>query len=97
MWIGTQAFTDLVEPYQRQKLKRALTCRTFVEALVHKQHFVDLLFNVMQWIQGGHRLLKNHADTITTNRPESRFCSTDHLLTAVQNATRRVTGLCRIE
>ncbi len=82
MRIGIQPFVNGVQPNQLQQLAHPRTCCLFTHPLVDKQGLVDLFFDCMQWIEGGHRLLKNHGDTVA-----AKF---SHLLLRAANNLRAI-------
>ncbi|MDT4861592.1 hypothetical protein FQZ97_962040 [compost metagenome] len=70
---GSEALFRFANANLVQKLERACTCCLITHALMHFQNFADLPFHRMQWIERGHRLLKNHGDIIAAHTPQLRL------------------------
>ncbi|MNJ74406.1 hypothetical protein D3C77_713350 [compost metagenome] len=67
MWQCFEAFVWLRDAYQLKQLQGALSGRLATQALVQQQDLVDLLLDVVQRVQRGHRLLEDHCDAVATN------------------------------
>ncbi len=60
---------------------------------MHNQHFTDLLLHAVQWIERGHRLLEDHADSVTTHLGQQRTVGTDQFSTIKTDAAAGVVRL----
>ena len=60
--------------------------RFAAEAAVQQQGFADLLFDGVQRIERGHRLLKDHRDAVAAQLTQDLGVGTDQFLTAIANA-----------
>ena len=67
MGVGFQTGVSVMNADQLQQLKGFCRSRAPIQTKVNGQHFANLLFHRMQRVQGGHGLLKDHADLVTTN------------------------------
>jgi len=75
--------TDEVKKFERASPRFGCGC-----ALVEHQSFCDLLLDPMQWIERGHRLLKDHRDPIAPNFLQRFHGRTDQLVSFEPNAPR---------
>jgi hypothetical protein len=93
VWVGTETFLDAGEPDQAQQLDGSLARLSRAHAPVQLQRLADLLFDGMQRVQRGHRLLEDHADAIAAHRSQLGLVGGQQVGTVEQHAPARVARL----
>ena len=64
MGVGLEPFLGFLDAHQFQQFEDARLRRLAAQALVQQQGFADLLFDAVQRVQGGHRLLEDHGNAV---------------------------------
>ena len=64
MGIGLEPLFGFLDADQLQQLQNPRLRRVARQALVHQQGFADLLFDAVQRVERGHRLLEDHRDPV---------------------------------
>ncbi|MNZ47010.1 hypothetical protein D3C78_647120 [compost metagenome] len=91
MWQGFEAFVWLRDAYQVKQLQRARSGLLATQALVQQEDLVDLLFDVVQRVERGHRLLEDHRDAVATNTAHLLFIQGQQVAPFVVNRAGRMT------
>ncbi|MNS05386.1 hypothetical protein D3C72_367850 [compost metagenome] len=86
MRVGLEAFLGFLDAHQVQQLKNPCLRRFAGHASVHQQGFADLLFDAVERIEGGHRLLENHRDAVTAQFTQLAGIGADQFLAAIADA-----------
>ncbi|MNR04648.1 hypothetical protein D3C85_1206270 [compost metagenome] len=90
MRVGLEAFLGFLDAHQVQQLKNPCLRRFAGHASVHQQGFADLLFDAVQRIEGGHRLLEDHRDAIAPQRAQGAAVGAHQFLATVANTAGRL-------
>ncbi|MNN00370.1 hypothetical protein D3C81_1129570 [compost metagenome] len=89
---GLQAFFRLGDADHLQQLQSTLGRDFADQPLVDAQHLVDLLFDRVQRVERGHRLLEDHRDPVTADVADGFFFQVQQVLSGVLNGAGRVPG-----
>ena len=88
---------EIVQPFRRItdtgafKAVQNFTPRClFTHSPMKGQHFIELFFQGMQWVERHHRLLKNHGDVVATNAAQGLLVSVQQRLSMEQNIPLRI-------
>ncbi|MNJ72029.1 hypothetical protein D3C77_686370 [compost metagenome] len=90
MWEGLEAFAWIRDADQLKQLQRALSGLLALEALVQQEYLVNLLFDCVQRVERGHRLLEDHRDAIATDMAHLLFIQGHQVATFVSDAAAGV-------
>ena len=91
MRIGAQTFFGVPNANLVKKFQRTFAGALFVHALMQRKDFADLSLDRMQWIERGHRFLKDHRDVITTHPSQVAFVGIEQVLALKLDLARRMT------
>jgi hypothetical protein len=92
MGQGFEALSRLVDAHQFQQFQGARGGRLAGDALVQGQHFLDLLGDVVQRVQRGHRLLEYHRDTIAADASQVLFVQFEQVMAGILDAAAGMAG-----
>ena len=92
MGIGVQALAGVAEMDPFKQFQGAAPRRLAGHAPVRDQGFANLPRYAVQRVQGGHRLLKDHAHFAAPHGPQQGRVGTDHLPAANAHRATRMAG-----
>jgi hypothetical protein len=78
--IGVKPLGCVADADQLQQFQRAAAGGLATQALVQAKDLADLLFDRVQRVQRGHRLLEHHGDVIAAHLPEFVLACAEHVL-----------------
>ncbi|MCY1418606.1 hypothetical protein D9M71_341690 [compost metagenome] len=85
---GLEALMRLRDAHQLEQLKGAPGGGLAAQALVQFEDFVDLLFDVVQRVERGHRLLEDHRDAVATDMAHLLFAQGQHVAASIGDGAR---------
>ncbi|MNY13565.1 hypothetical protein D3C86_1467060 [compost metagenome] len=89
---GLQAFFRLGDADHLQQLQSTLGRDFADQPLVDAQHLVDLLFDRVQRVERGHRLLEDHRDPVAADVADGFFLQVQQVLARILDGAGRVSG-----
>ncbi len=90
MRVGVQPLLRMGNLHLFKQLNHTTTGLHPAESLMQEQHFAQLFFDRVQRVEAGHRLLKDHADVVSSNLTDAPFGGMQQVLSLKEDASRRV-------
>jgi len=90
MRIGVQAAFRLADAHPLEQLHDPGPCRIAGQPLVQLEALAELLFQRVQRVERGHRLLEDIADIVAAHLSQPLVRGADHLLAGMEHAARHL-------
>ncbi|MNF98852.1 hypothetical protein D3C84_817270 [compost metagenome] len=92
MGQGLEALVRLGDADHLQQFQGAFGRHLAAQALVDAQHLVDLLFDRVQRIERGHRLLEDHCNPVATDVADGFFLQVQQVLPGILDGAGGMAG-----